>query len=56
MPFLLAIFAVLVGSTPNIFVFFLNPSNKVPSLEPISMTKDFLFNLYLEYNFLLNFF
>ena len=38
MPFLLAILAMLVGSIPKTLnLYFLNPSNKVPSLEPMSI-------------------
>ena len=45
--FLFAICAILVGSTPTVFIpFFLNPVNRVPSLEPRSTTKSSVFNWY----------
>ena len=46
MLFFLAIFAVFVGSIPRILHFFLKPLSKVPSLDPMSITKDFLFKEY----------
>ena len=44
-PFLLANFAIFVGSTPKTSNFcFLNPLSRVPSLDPMSIAKGFLEN------------